>query len=385
MKMVRAVLLAGFAWLVGALPAFAQVNVPFSTYITGVAAVSSVSLTERIVVMKSGAIQTMTPAQILAAVGGDCTMASPPSIVCTKTNGAPFAASATTDATNANNISSGTLGSARGGAGTLNGALKANGSGVVSVAACADLSDDAPSCSTDTTIATNISSGTLNTLRLPSPFTSGTRQGNTAAFVTAAAGTKTTNHAATWDANGNIQDGGVTTGTVTEQKNVAGTGLSQSGNCDNTSTNLASPCQFNLALTNATLQANPSNPAGTSSTTAVMMGLGSTCKITPTYSGRVRFEVVTGIATVTAAAASFVATLRQGTGTAPVNGVASTGTQVGNQISSAINIAFNLPLGAMSGIVTGLTPGVAVWFDLSMSISTGSATVSSISCNAFEF
>lgn len=45
-------------------------------------------------------------------MSGDCTLAVP-SITCTKTGGAAFALSATTDATNANNIASGTLNSAR--------------------------------------------------------------------------------------------------------------------------------------------------------------------------------------------------------------------------------------------------------------------------------
>lgn len=69
-------------------------------------------------------------------------------------------------ALNASNLSSGTVAAARGGAGAITGALKGSGAGVVTQAACADLSNGAASCSTDTTNAANITSGTVANARL---------------------------------------------------------------------------------------------------------------------------------------------------------------------------------------------------------------------------
>lgn len=59
-------------------------------------------------------------------------------------------AATTLAAGSASNLNSGTLAAARGGAGSVNGALKGNGSGAVSQAACADLSNGATGCSTAT-------------------------------------------------------------------------------------------------------------------------------------------------------------------------------------------------------------------------------------------
>jgi hypothetical protein len=62
----------------------------------------------------NGQLGVWTASTVLSGVtlAGDCTLSSP-NITCTKTSGSSFATSATTDTTNASNISSGTLGAAR--------------------------------------------------------------------------------------------------------------------------------------------------------------------------------------------------------------------------------------------------------------------------------
>ena len=138
-----------------------------------------------------------------------------------------------------------------------------------------------------------------------------------------------------------------------------------------------------LVLPNATLQASPANPTATTSTTGVMMGLGSSCKITPAYSGRVRFEIN---GSSQSNGANTVSTLGKfGTGAAPTNGTAATGTSLGatRQNTSAAN--GNLLAFTINGIATGLTAGTQYWFDVDVLGSAGTSTVQNIDCNAMEF
>lgn len=143
----------------------------------------------------------------------------------------------------------------------------------------------------------------------------------------------------------------------------------------------------NSELTSATLQANPTNPTGTASTSGVMEGLGTTCKITPAYSGRIRFEISGDLLQNTSGdTTSFKVFF--GTGTAPANAAAQPGggTQVGNTHTFIAAATNQVVPATISGIVTGLTPGTAYWFDAGLSVNAGAGTnISNVSCQALEF
>lgn len=65
----------------------------------------------------------------------------------------------------------------------------------------------ATSATVDATNASNITGGTLPTGRLPSPFTNGTANGNTSKFATVSGSTSST-HCAAFDSSGNLVDAG---------------------------------------------------------------------------------------------------------------------------------------------------------------------------------
>ncbi|WP_316196866.1 hypothetical protein [Bradyrhizobium sp. SZCCHNS3053] len=117
--------------------------------------------------------------------------------------------------------------------------------------------------------------------------------------------------------------------------------------------------------------AAPSNPTGTTSTGAqVMMGLGSSATVTPVTSGKV-FIHVNGQINQTTSGDGCILQIRYGTGSAPTNGAAATGTTAGSAPGFVSAATTNAVPFALAAYVTGLTPSTAYWIDLGVQAVTG--------------
>ena len=118
-----------------------------------------------------------------------------------------------------------------------------------------------------------------------------------------------------------------------------------------------------------------SSPTGTASATAVQMGLGSSWAITPSFSGRLRI-VVCGWVALSAGDTNGFINATYGTGTAPANGAAKTGTFLAStdiiiataDVSGAVPFAFEYE-------AAGLSLSTAYWVDLTLRSNSG-ATIS---------
>lgn len=141
-----------------------------------------------------------------------------------------------------------------------------------------------------------------------------------------------------------------------------------------------------LTALKSVLNAAPANPTGTASTTVVMMGLGSTCTITP-IGTRVRFTI-TGSVNNSVAGDSAKFQLAFFTGAAPANAAAPSGTTFGSAAVQVIGGGGGVPMSipfTATGIATGLSPGTAYWFDMQLAaITGGTASVQSLGCSAEE-
>ncbi|MGJ4908872.1 hypothetical protein [Bradyrhizobium sp. HKCCYLS2033] len=123
----------------------------------------------------------------------------------------------------------------------------------------------------------------------------------------------------------------------------------------------------------ARTQSTPGNKSITASSATQMLGMAGT--ITPTQSGNVLFMIRTE--TTSSTSGNCVFTIRYGTGTAPTNGAASTGTQSGNGSNPSVGTG-STPT-TLIGYTTGLTVNTAYWIDVA-----AQSTGSSITCGALN-
>ena len=132
-----------------------------------------------------------------------------------------------------------------------------------------------------------------------------------------------------------------------------------------------------------TTQASPADPPGTASAAGVMMGLAVT--MTPRVTGRIQVIITGTIANATAIADGATVQLRTGTGAAPANGDALTGTAAGGLVQYIAATVLEKAPFTVSAIISGLTLGVMTWMDLGVAAVTGgTATVTDLSVSAVE-
>lgn len=205
--------------------------------------------------------------------------------------------------------------------------------------------------------------------------------GNT---ITSSTGTLTLGSAKTLVANNSLTLAGTDSTTITFQGTDTYVGRTTTDTLTNktlVTPALGTPASGNLknctgvVLNGAAVQGAALAPTGTTSATLVMMGLGSSFTVTPVNSTRLKIEIP-GTLSLTSSGATLTAKIFFGTGTAPVNGAAFTGTQIGGGIqwtSPSVGASTSFSNG---GLITGLTLGTTYWFDIALSTSAGTASIS---------
>lgn len=138
------------------------------------------------------------------------------------------------------------------------------------------------------------------------------------------------------------------------------------------------------AVLGARATSSPGNPSATSSATAVMMGLAGT--FTPKATGNFLF-ITSFTAFNNTASDGCIFQLRFGTGAAPANAAAVTGTQSGNTMTfvNNANTALIQSPSELIGYSTGLTIGTAAWYDIAVNTVTGgTCTITNVTLIAIE-
>lgn len=132
----------------------------------------------------------------------------------------------------------------------------------------------------------------------------------------------------------------------------------------------------------ANSQSTPANPALTASLVGVMMGVAGA--FTPVRTGQVHITI-SGDMFNSVVADGVTAQIRTGTGGAPANGAALTGTARGNPVAYTAAVAATKSPFSITVIVTGLALGTAIWIDLAVAAVTGgNASVENLTVTAVE-
>jgi hypothetical protein len=147
-----------------------------------------------------------------------------------------------------------------------------------------------------------------------------------------------------------------------------------------------------VKLPAASASFKPANPTGTTSLTLVMMGLGAagggqSCLYTPATTGIVEVTL-NGWVNIAVATNQITVGARYGTGTAPANAAAVTGTRFGSNTDPVCSpsAVTKYMTATFNDIITGLTPGTQYWFDYALATNNASdaVTVISVTCTLKE-
>lgn len=153
---------------------------------------------------------------------------------------------------------------------------------------------------------------------------------------------------------------------------------------NNNSTKVATTAYVDRAVTPAVYNGTPADPTGTANTTGLMMGLGGAATITPVISGKVLI-IVSGTIQSTSGSGGYKHQLYYGSGTAPTNGAALTGsTASANVQTTSVGANLSLPF-SVQGIVSGLTLNTAYWIDMGIAaVTAGTASIKTLTISAME-
>jgi len=129
-----------------------------------------------------------------------------------------------------------------------------------------------------------------------------------------------------------------------------------------------SPAGVSGAIVGDVAISSPADPTGTADATGKMMGLAGT--VTPTFSGRVLI-LITGMLGNGAIGDGASIQIRYGTGAAPANAAALTGTALGKLKNMVASTAAGKQGFALGYVVTGLTVATPYWIDVGLKAVTG--------------